>query len=620
MNNNFSTEKLSLQDIGIAEFNLEEKLGRILSNPAPKDWKPTGIGRDYYLDFMELIVRNAANWVDDNGAVIDPYYKKEWAQTTPRFVSSASILLYFGRIPELQGIVNRAMTYACRQLASGKGGSPDFWMRELVTAYVCLAKSADRRLVDEWRSILAKIAPEKINKVVSVDDGKLSELHNWAIYGAAGESMRESAGITPEDKDAIWGNRFFDKYMSAQFSHFNSFGMYRDPGDPITYDITTRLQLAAALWYGYDWKLRPLVDELLRRGGITTLFFVSPCGFAPFGGRSGQFNFQEGIIAALCEIEAGRYRKNDPRLSGAFKRQAHLSARSVERWLKGLSPLRHIKNAFPPESLHGIDEYGQYSVYSLYNASVFGLAALFADDTIEEKPCPAEIGGYVLEISPSFHKLFATCQGTHIEIDTCADLHYDSTGLGRFQAEGFPAELGLSMPFTSTPKFKMDRKLVPLEMVSICPAWQVSEKWMSLASLSEGLESNLEIIKETQEEIEISIKYTHRKSGLEIKERYHLSHDRLDIRSKVWIGGAPAGRTRFMVPLLVTDGMRRSKFEKEGSSVKVSYMDRDYVISHGKEVNSEIQSAEFANRNGIYRLLLLERQGDEIGLSLQFSS
>ena len=98
--------------------------------------------------------------------------------------------------------------------------------------------------------------------------------------------------------------------------------MYREPGDPITYDMTTRLQLAAALWYGYDGKLKPHLDELLRRGGITTLFFVSPDGYAPFGGRSGQFNFQEGIISALCEIEAERYKQRYPLLAGAFKRQA----------------------------------------------------------------------------------------------------------------------------------------------------------------------------------------------------------------------------------------------------------------------------------------------------------
>ncbi|HBC89293.1 MAG TPA: hypothetical protein DCZ94_20320 [Lentisphaeria bacterium] len=618
MDATFSINPISLESIGIPDFTLDGKIRDVLAKPLPRDWKKTGLSREYYLDFIEIIVRNAAGWIDEKGAVIDPYYKKEWAQTTPRFASSASVLLYFGRIPELKDIVHRTMTYSCRQLASGKGGSPDFWMRELVTAYVCLSKSADKKLVDEWKNTLAKIAPEKINKVVSVDGSKLGELHNWAVYGSAGESMKESAGIRCEDKDVLWGKKFFDKYISPQFRHFNSFGMYRDPNDPITYDITTRLQLAAALWYGYDWKLKPLIDELLRRGGITTLIFTSPAGFAPFGGRSGQFNFQEAIIAAICEIEAGRYKQNDPRLAGAFKRQAHLSAKSVERWLKDMTPLRHIKNAFPPESLHGIDEYGQYSVYSLFNASVFGLAALFADDTIEEAACPAEIGGFVLEISPSFHKVFATCQSTHIELDTCADLHYDSTGLGRFQAKGIPAELGLSMPFTSTPKFRLDKKLVPDEMLSICPSWQVSGKWISLASLSEGLKHSLEIITESQEKIDLKVKYVHAGSKSEITEQYQLSQNKLVIKSSVSVNGAGTERIKFMVPLLVTDGMSKSEIISGKNSVQVKYLGKTYEISFDEKAKAEIIDHEFANRNGIYKLLALETGGNEIEVKLEF--
>ncbi len=618
MKRKFCQKVLSLEEIGMPDFGLDDKVNRIIGSPSPENWKESGITKESYLDFMEIIVRNASRWIDGDGAVIDPYCKKEWAQTTPRFVSSASILLYFGRIPELGKFVNRSMTYSCKRLASGQAESPDFWMRELVTAYICLSKSADMELVGEWRGILAEIAPEKINQVINVDGRNLGELHNWAVYGAAGESMRESAGIESADKNVLWGNKFFDKYIHAQLRHFNSFGMYREPGDPITYDMTTRLQLAAALWYGYDGKLKPHLDELLRRGGITTLFSVSPDGYAPFGGRSGQFNFQEGIISALCEIEAEKYKQCDPLLAGAFKRQAHLSAKSVGRWLQDMSPLRHIKNGFPPESLHGTDEYGQYSVYSLFNASVLGLAALFADDNIEEAPCPSEIGGYVIAISPSFHKIFATCKNTHIEIDTCADSHYDATGLGRFQAKGIPAELGLSMPFTSTPKFRLDKKLIPDEMISICPSWQVSGKWISLASLSEGLTSSVEIIREEAEQIDFIVKYVHAGSKSEICERYQLSQNKLSVKSKVFVNDTRTEKIKFMVPLLVSDGASRAEVTEKTNSVQVVYMGMTYEISFAGRIKSEIIDRRFANRNGIYKLLMLEQAGHEIEIILSY--
>ncbi|MHB9025801.1 MAG: hypothetical protein ACYC7E_16810 [Armatimonadota bacterium] len=54
----------------------------------------------------------------------------------------------------------------------------------------------------------------------------------------------------------LWGDAFFDKYLPAQLGHFTEYGMYRDPNDPITYDITTRLQIAAALALGYAGPLR----------------------------------------------------------------------------------------------------------------------------------------------------------------------------------------------------------------------------------------------------------------------------------------------------------------------------------------------------------------------------
>ena len=279
----------------------------------------------------------------------------------------------------------------------------------------------------------------------------------------------------------------------------------------------------------------------------------------------------------------------------------------------------NIKNGFPPESLHGTDEYGQYSVYSLFNASVLGLAALFADDQIGEAPCPSEIGGYILEISPSFHKIFATCKNTHIEIDTCADSHYDATGLGRFQAKGIPAELGLSMPFTSTPKFRLDKKLIPHEMISICPTWQVSGKWISLASLSGGLKSSVKTIREEPEQIEFIVKYFHEDSKSEISERYQLTQSQLTVKSSVLVNGAITEKIKFMVPLLVGDGSSMAEITRETNSVQVEYLGMTYQIFFDGKIKPEIIDREFANRNGIYKLLVLEKSGNETETILSFS-
>ena len=86
-------------------FPLQALFEKIHSSPAPAEWRPSGIDRNIYLDMMEPIVRNAAKWVDERGAVIDPVIKREWNQTSCRFASPAAILLKSGRIPDLKETV-----------------------------------------------------------------------------------------------------------------------------------------------------------------------------------------------------------------------------------------------------------------------------------------------------------------------------------------------------------------------------------------------------------------------------------------------------------------------------------------------------------------------------------
>lgn len=300
--------------------------------------------------------------------------------------------------------------------------------------------------------------------------------------------MRETAGLC-SDEAGICGRAFVEKYLPSQLNHFSPEGLYRDPGDPMTYDFTTRLQAAVALAFGYRGPASEALNENLCRAGYATLLYVSPDGYAPYGGRSGGVNFQEAIIAALCELEARRHRDTDPRLASAYKRQAHRSALSVRRWLLEMDPFRHLKNGFDPAANFGRDAYGHYSVYSLLAASFFGLAALFADDSIPEAPCPAEIGGYVFALPDAFHKLFATGGNTHVELDLRADAHYDATGLGRFTRTGVPLELGPGMPITATPAYLLPADLVAAQPLAIGPAWPSGEGWQALAGLSDGLQA-----------------------------------------------------------------------------------------------------------------------------------
>jgi hypothetical protein len=612
----FDSEPRPVKGIGDPTIDLGARVKKILEGPRADGWRPTGIDRRFYLDVSERIVREAAGWVDDQGRLIDPVLRKEVAQSTPRFVSSAALLLAFGRAPEAKEAAVRAMSSCCRRLADPavRSMSPDFWMRELATAYVAFETVADADRRREWAGDLGRVQPEKIYLQVRPDGSKLETLHNWTVYAAAGEVLREAAGIKASG-EFLWGRAFFDKYMPAQLGHFTSLGMYRDPGDPITYDVTTRLQFATALALGgYDGDQRDAIGELLRRGGLATLLFVSPQGFVPYGGRSSQFCFQEAIVSALCELEARRYRKADPALAGAFKRQARLSALSMKRWVVEMTPWRHLKNGFPPEARHGLDTYGEYSVYSLLISSFLGLAALYADDTIEEAPCPSERGGFVFELSPAFHKIFANCGRTYVEIDTDADPHYDATGLGRFTRDGVPLELGLGMPFATAAKkgqgtyLSMAPGVEPPKIpVAIGPALKKDGAWVSLAE--RGGSTSLKTIQETAD----AVAFTTTTGAW--RNTYRLREGELVLQCEA-VGKAPEA-VRMIVPLRVTDGLEASTIEPGKGEVRVLLRGASYLVRFDPGLAATIDDATYANRNGVYRSLVLEGPGPSIEATLR---
>ncbi|CAN5524924.1 hypothetical protein BH10PLA1_BH10PLA1_05630 [soil metagenome] len=600
---------------------LRDRIGAILAHPDPAGWQPTGMNRDGYLDLMETILRTAAEWQDERGAIIDPVEGTEHGQTSCRFVAPGAILLSAGRAGHLREKVLRGMDWICLRLQSGEAQSPDFWMREVMTAWNLLSDVDPARRA-QWEKHIRAVIPEKHYWNVSPDGSKLGELHNWTIYAAAGEAMREMAGLGPANDDGtiIWGRKFCDKYMPAQLAHFTNLGMYRDPNDPLTYDMTTRLQIATPAAYGFTSPLfSDSYDQLLQCGALSQLLYVSPAGYAPFGGRSGQMPMQEAIMAALGELEAKRHHAKDERLSRAFKRQAHVSAKSMRRWIADMSPLRHVKNGFDPSARHGCENYAKWSVYSLFTASCLGLAYLYADDAIGESPMPAEIGGYTFELQPAFHKIFATCGGTQLEIDTAADPHYDATGLGRFHAAGVPIELGLSMPFPSHPNFTLPAELLPPSDVAIGPGWRGGDgEWIDLAALTEGVTATLTAKTESTDRVEFSISWQHEASGVTVDQAYKLTAGRVKIDAAVARNGRAVQDVRFIVPLLETNGQTTSRIEQSVGETKVRYAGSLYIVRFDPAYRSAT-SASIANRNGVYRPLELQTTGGRITVELMLS-
>src|SRR3712207_2197249 len=124
-------------------------------------------------------------------------------------------------------------------------------------------------------------------------------------------------------------------------------------------------------------------------------------------------------------------------MAGVYKRAAHLALASMHRWVRPSGEMQIIKHWVDPEKRHAYEGYSYHSQYNLLPMSMLASAYEYAVSTesVKERPAPADVGGYVLEI-PELHKVFANAGGTYVEIETKADHHYDATGLIRIHMKG----------------------------------------------------------------------------------------------------------------------------------------------------------------------------------------
>ncbi len=561
--------------------------------------QPTGLTRDTYLDLAETIARAAIPWQRGDGLIMDQTVGDEPATTTARFVGALGLLIGAGRCDDLVEHCALSMDLCCAGYETGVfKGQPiygaEFFTKELMYAYVALRGKVAAGRHRRWQTILAGYDPLKLYP--SIRDGAT---HNFPIYAVTGELLRGAEGLGDCQE-------LIDDALESQRANFTDIGMYRDPNDPITYDLTVRHQLGLMLSYGYEGRHRDWMDRATARGGLATLLFQSVTGQSPFGGRSNQFHIQEGMIAGICELEARRWtQEGNVAVAGALKRAARRAAGVCRPWISDMEPFRQTKSGFAPELRHGIDSGGEYSCYGLLAASLFATAWHLADETIEERLTPAEAGGYVLTLWPEFHKVFASAGGTHVEIDLKADLEKDATGLGRIHRADAPPELALSMPISPQPGYSLCTP-VPGRALALGPAWREADgAEASLAQFSTEIEDvAVTVLRADPEHTEFDIEYTGRMGSVRrITERYRLSAEGLAYS----VSPEPMpGRVWLTVPLLVTDGLVHSRIARAEHAFLVSYRGWTYSVSAPEGRCALDWRPAVANRNGLYRTGIIE--------------
>ena len=501
----------------------------------------------------------------------------------PRLTANIGILLSFGRVEHLKPIFLEMMELCAKAIPNTKAAN-DFSVREILACIRELEKSGaiGNAEIQRFKGYLSKIIPESTYTVYAASDA--DTVNNWALFTAVSEFYRQSMGLSHSEN-------FIDTQLATQIKRIDENGMYKDgkldTHHPFTYDTVSRCLFSLLLNEGYKGRYYKDIDDALRRAGIASLKMQSPNGETAFGGRSNQFLHNEAWLVAVYEYEAKRYlREGNAVLAKKFKSAIKRAISAIEKWLE-YTPISHIKNRFPTESMHGCEKYAYFDKYMITTASCLFAAYSICDDDIEAAEL-SDTEPVSWQTSHNFHKLFLKAGGYGLEFDTDADTHYDASGLGRIHKADAPSAICLSVPCPAEPNYKLS--IEPASALSLCPGVIVDGKWR----FALGENSKYRILSHRTDQkrayAELQCDFN---GGSSVLSEYKVGEEGVEISL---FGN---GEIAYMLPAFSFDGKKSTEIKASPAELSVTY--NDYVckyITNGEIVDT---GDVCANRNGYYR-------------------
>ncbi|MBR5506946.1 MAG: hypothetical protein IKV88_02755, partial [Clostridia bacterium] len=522
-------------------------------------------------------IRNYTERVTENGIEEHGY---------PRLTANIGILIANGRKMNFKDEFLKMMDICCREIPTalgrnGKGAGNDFSVKEIVFCLLEVEKAGifDKSVTDGWRKLLSEINPyETYSEIAPVPAVRVG---NWAAFGAVSEQLRKYAGIGDESD-------FIENQIKSQLFSFDENGMYRDPDEPMVYDTVTRLQLALALYFGFDGESRDKLEQELMKSADITLKLQSVTGEIPFGGRSAQFLHNEAHFAALCEYYAGVFKKRgDMNKAGQFKSAAEIAIDAVSTWLHD-EKIYHVKNYYDNDSMYGCESYSYFDKYMVTAASMLYAGYVMAEDDIEVTDCPVISENYICRTSDCFHKLILKYGDYFAEFETKANSHYDASGLGRIHKKGAPSALCLSLPFAKEPSYGIDIKNP--SYLSICAGVKTKDGMEYTCEPETEYKLTDEIVEKDFVRASFECRTP---SGQIINQTCTISAKGVEFEAQ------SSGEVEILFPVFDFDGLNSTEISVSEKSVTVYYKGYecvysiDGIIKEGKEI--------YANRNGHYK-------------------
>ena len=503
----------------------------------------------------------------------------------PRLTANIGILISYGRRTELLDTFVEMMDFCCEQIPKVKAAN-DFSVKEIIFCIMALEKSG--QLLEKtqyWRECLKGIEPTKCYTVYAKKP--TDKLHNWACFTAVSEYMRQYAGLCDS-------REFIDIQIPTQLAPFEENGMYRDPNNPMVYDLVPRGLFAILLHFGYDGKYREQIDALLKKSGMLTMKMQSVTGEIPFGGRSNGFLHNEAHFAIVMEYEAQRYFKaGDIKTASTFKAAASLALDNIEYWLSK-EPIRHIKNRFPTETKFGCEDYAYFDKYMITTASFLYAAYLICNDKIPVGELDSSPRAFSL--SNHFHKTFLKHGDYFLEFDTNADPHYDCNGLGRVHKKGAPSTLCISTPCSAHPNIVIDPGASD---ISLAAGYVENGRSVFAVDSSASYEVKKICTEQHCSKADIEITFD---NGVKLSSTYIVSND------GVAISVIGAKENAFMLPVFVFDGENTPCVQIGNDIITVKY--EGYTCKYTTNGKISATGAIGCNRNGRYKAYQASADGE----------
>ena len=508
----------------------------------------------------------------------------------PRLCANIGILMAHGRLLQLKPRFEQMIEICCRDIPNCKHikstRGNDFSVREVLSCILELesANLYPRETIMRWKQAIANVDPNTCYRIVAPVPPVA--VNNWAAFNAASEQLRCKAGLAKTEA-------YIENQIASQMLSFDENGMYRDPNDPMVYDLVTRNMLSTCLFYGYNGCHTNKLNTYLRKAGDQTLLMQSVTGELAYGGRSNQFLHNEAHLAVCFEYEATARKFTDPEKSGQFKAAAELALSNIDLWLN-TAPGQHIKNYFPNDSGIGCEDYAYYDKYMVTIASFLYLAYVFCDDAIIPTSCPATDNSFhCYQTGPAFRKLFCKAAGYFAELEWRSDAHYDAAGIGRLHRRGAPTALCLSVPVSKSPNYKtVGKNQTPL---SICCGQQFDNAWQF--GFDDGAAFTLTNYSATQSNVTANLLCT-LPNGATIRQHLALWDKGLTVTVE---GDGTVG---LLLPALHFDGNLKTHMEYTSDALCITYKGwRCQYKTSGSITDLQLHAT---NRNGVYKAYCAE--------------